>query len=167
MTSISDALRDAGSGSTFWIGLATILALAVIGYIVSRRASEDQSPLGDDLKIAHDWIPTGRIDFGGNSMADGAADRPATFYLQAEDIRLLVSFSGIERKEIRWRNATPSEAKRVVSIFHRQMAKEADRAIESASPATAPSGDDETENAAKAEGSLPWTETKRTVQAAR
>jgi hypothetical protein len=152
MTSISDTLRDAGSASMFWIVLGIVLVVAIVGYIVSRRAKADPSLAGDDLKIAHDWIPTGRIDFGGHSMADGAPDRPASFYLQAEDIRLLVSFSGIERKEIRWRNATPSEAKRVVNIFHRQMAKEADRTTESALPAAASSGEDKTENVAKGEG---------------
>jgi hypothetical protein len=54
------------------------------------------------------------------------ADTPASFHLQAEDIRLLVSFSGIERKEIRWRKATLKEAKRVVFTFHQQMAKAPD-----------------------------------------
>jgi len=49
-------------------------------------------------------------------MAAKAADTPASVYLQAEDIRVLVSLSCIERKTIRWRKATPTEAKRVVNI---------------------------------------------------
>src|ERR1700732_4441801 len=34
-TSISDALRDAGSSSVFWIGLAIVLAMAIVGYLVT------------------------------------------------------------------------------------------------------------------------------------
>ena len=138
-TSVSDLLRDAGASSIFWIGLAIILAIALIGYLITRRASVDPSHLGEEVKVVHDWVPTGRIDFAGPSMDASAADTPASFYLKAEDIRLLVSFSGIERKEIRWRNATLNEAKRVVNIFNRQMAKEPDRITENATPAAAPS----------------------------
>jgi hypothetical protein len=74
--------------------------------------------------VVHDWTSTGRIDFVCPSMDATAAETPASFYLQAEDIRLLLSFSGIERKEIRWRKATLNEAKRVMNICHRQMAKD-------------------------------------------
>jgi hypothetical protein len=81
-----------------------------------------------------------------------AADTPASYYLQAEDIRLLVSFSGIERKEIRWRKATLNEAKRVVTIFHRQMTKGADRPTEGDSPGAASSGERMTQDPAKGEG---------------
>jgi len=152
MTSISDALRDAGSTSAFWIGLAIVMVIAVVGYIVSRRANVDPSPVGEEVKIAHDWIPTGRIDFAGPSMDESAADTPASFYLQAEDIRLLISFSGIERKEIRWRKATLNEAKRVVNIFHRQTAKEIDRTTESNSLPAAPSDEGKQGNAASMPG---------------
>jgi hypothetical protein len=118
---MSNILSDASSSSMFWLGLAIVLIVAVIGYIVARRAAPDPTVATETAKIAQEWIPTGRIDFAGTSMDESAADVPATFYLQAEDIRLLISFSGIERKEIRWRKATLSEAKRVVNIFHRQV----------------------------------------------
>jgi hypothetical protein len=145
---ISDALRDAGSSPVFWLALAVVSAIAVAGYLFTRRAAAGPSVVGDQGRLVHDWIPTGRIDFVGPSMDARAADTPAAFFLQAEEIRLLVSFSGIERKEIRWRKATLSEAKRVVNIFHRQTAKEADRTAESgapigAAPAAAPSPDEE------------------------
>ena len=138
-TSISDLLRDAGASSIFWIGLALILVIALIGYLVTRRASVDRSAVGEEVKVVHDWMPTGRIDFAGPSMDANTADTPASFYLQAEDIRLLISFSGIERKEIRWRKATLNEAKRVVNIFHRQMAKGSDRITKNTTSATASS----------------------------
>jgi hypothetical protein len=75
--------------------------------------------------------------------------RPPRFILQAEDIRLLVSFSGIERKEIRWRKATLKEAKRVVFTFHQQMAKEPAGNAEKATISAPPSGGGGAENIIK------------------
>jgi hypothetical protein len=134
--SMLDALLDAGSSPIFWFALASVLVLAVVGYVLSRRANLDSTPVQDGAKVVQDWVPTGRIDFAGPSMDASNADTPAFFYLQAEDIRLLVSFSGIERKEIRWRKATLKEAKRVVFTFHQQMAKagNADNATITAPP---------------------------------
>jgi hypothetical protein len=83
-------------------------------------------------------------------MDESAADVPAAFYLQAEDIRLLISFSGIERKEIRWRKATLNEAKRVVNIFHRQMENKVELSNENA-PSTAVSAGEDAANIAKGE----------------
>jgi hypothetical protein len=132
---ISDILRAAGASSLFWIGLAVVLVIAVIGYWLTRRSAAGLMVGGEHGRVVHDWMPTGRIDFAGPSMDEGAAETPASFYLQAEDIRLLISLSGIERKEIRWRKATLNEAKRVVNVFHRQMGKETDRPAEAAPPA--------------------------------
>jgi hypothetical protein len=141
---ISNILQDAGSSSIFWIGLSIVLIVAVAGFLVTRRFAV-ASPSGsvEQGRVIHDWIPTGRIDFAGPSMDASNVDTPASFYLQAEDVRLLVSFSGIERKEIRWRKATLTEAKRVVNIFHRQMAKEPDRIAEGATAAALPPEDGE------------------------
>jgi hypothetical protein len=148
ITSLSDALRDAGASPVFWLVLAAVLVIAIVGYLVARRGGVG-APAGSEAgKVISDWTPTGRIDFAGPSMDATTADTPASFYLQAEDIRMLVSFSGIERKEIRWRKATLSEAKKVVNVFHRQLASQTG----SPSPAAAPSGGDgTTEDAAKNE----------------
>jgi hypothetical protein len=141
---ISNILQDAGSSSIFWIGLSIVLIVAVAGFLVTRRfAAPGASSAVEQGRVIHDWIPTGRIDFSGPSMDASNVDTPASFYLQAEDVRLLVSFSGIERKEIRWRKATLTEAKRVVNIFHRQMAKEPDRIAEGATAAALPPEDGE------------------------
>jgi hypothetical protein len=147
-TSISDALRDAGASPVFWLVLAAVLVIAIVGYLVARRAGVGSPSAGETGKVINDWTPTGRIDFAGPSMDATAADTPASFYLQAEEIRLLVSFSGIERKEIRWRKATLSEAKRVVNVFHRQLASKTEKA---SPPAVSPS-EGMTEDAAKGEG---------------
>jgi hypothetical protein len=136
MIPISDALRYAGESPVFWLALAMVLVIATVGYIATVRAPKGGSTsAGEAGRVVHDWTPTGRIDFVGPSMDATAAETPAPFYLQAEDIRLLLSFSGIERKEIRWRKATLNEAKRVMNIFHRQMAKDSDRPTEGNSQA--------------------------------
>jgi hypothetical protein len=123
----------------FWIGLAILLIIAVVGYLVTRRAGTAPLPVEHGGKVIHDWMPTGRIDFAGPSMDASAADTPASFYLQAEDVRFLISFSGIERKELRWRRATLNEAKKVVNIFHRHLDKKVDLPTEHANTAAAPS----------------------------
>ncbi len=145
---MSNILSDASSSSMFWMVLAIVLIVAVVGYIVARRAGTPPLPVEHEGKVIHDWMPTGRIDFAGPSMDANAADTPASFYLQAEDVRFLISLSGIERKELRWRRATLNEAKRVVNIFHRQSEKKADLSTENASSAAVSAGED-VENIAK------------------
>jgi hypothetical protein len=136
---ISGLLRDAGASSMFWIGLAILSIIAVVGYLVTRLAGTAPLPVEHGGKVIHDWMPTGRIDFAGPSMDASAADTPASFYLQAEDVRFLISFSGIERKELRWRRATLNEAKKVVNIFHRQVDKKVDLPAENAHSVAVPS----------------------------
>ena len=147
--SMADTLRDAGSSSVFWFALAIILVLALVGYVLARRAKMDSTPVAEGAKVVQDWIPTGRIDFAGPSMDATNADTPASFYLQAEDIRLLVSFSGFARTEIRWRRATLKEAKRVVFTFHQQMAKAPDGNAEKAPSMASPSDGGRAENIIK------------------
>jgi hypothetical protein len=144
ITSLSDALRDAGASPTFWLALAAVLVIASVGYLVARRGGVGSPTDSEGGKVISDWTPTGRIDFAGPSMDATTSDTPARFYLQAEDIRMLVSFSGIERKEIRWRRATLSEAKKVVNVFHRQLASQTGNAF----PSTTPSGERATEDGA-------------------
>jgi hypothetical protein len=149
MTSLSDALRDAGASPVFWLVLAAALVIAIVGYLVARRGGVG-APAGSEAgKVISDWTPTGRIDFAGPSMDATTADTPASFYLQAEDIRMLVSFSGIERKEIRWRKATLSEAKKVVNVFHRQLASQAGNGAPAAAAST---GEATTDDGANREG---------------
>jgi hypothetical protein len=147
VSTISDALRDAGTSPIFWIGLAIVLVIAVVGLLVFRREQAVLSSNGEAGTVVHDWTSTGRIDFAAPSLDTSAANTPASFYLQVEEIRVLRSFSGIERKEIRWRRATLNEATMVVNCFHRQLAKETGRAIEPVLPAVS-SGNGATETAA-------------------
>jgi hypothetical protein len=155
MTPISDVLRDADGSPVFWLVLAMVLVIATVGYIATLRAAKvGSTSVGEAGKVAHDWTPTGRIDFVGPSMDATTAETPASFYLRAEDIRLLVSFSGIERKEIRWRKATLNEAKRVVNIFHRRMANDSNRPTEGNSHGAASSREVMTGDVKTASGGL-------------
>jgi hypothetical protein len=121
MSTFSNLLQAAGASPVFWLVLAVFLGGAVVGLLLTRRKGDgdlSSSLAADNAKIIQDWVPTGRIDFAGPSED---ADTPASYYLQAEETRVLLSVSGIERREIRWRKATLTEAKRVVNVFHRQL----------------------------------------------
>jgi hypothetical protein len=124
-------LADAAASTVFWVVLAAILLVAIVGYnALNQRVELFPAPTPDHAKIIQDWLPTGRIDFAGPSIDPAAADTPAAFYLQAEEMRLLISMSGIERREIRWRKATLNEAKRIVSVFHRQLSRSSLRGVD-------------------------------------
>jgi hypothetical protein len=131
MSFVSNALQAAGASSAFWIILAVVLVVSTVGYLLTRRGGAlAGSVAADNAKLIQDWIPTGRIDFAGASFEPADADTPASLYLQAEETRMLISQSGIEKKEIRWRQATLNEAKRVVNVFHRQLPRSPLRTLE-------------------------------------
>jgi hypothetical protein len=140
--SVSNALQAAGASSAFWIILALVLIVATIGYVLTRRGGMTSAGASaDSSRLVQDWLPTGRIDFAGPSGEPADADTPGSFYLQAEETRVLVSLSGIERKEIRWRRATLNEAKRVVNVFHRQLPRSPLRMLDTdAAPSIASNG---------------------------
>jgi hypothetical protein len=49
-------LQDAGSSSIFWIGLAIVLIVAVVGYIMARRSNAGPASIPDTAKVSHDWF---------------------------------------------------------------------------------------------------------------
>ena len=124
IAAVTDTLIDAGAHPVFWAALATVMVIIIVAYVATRGARISASSENEHVKVIQDWTPTGRIDFVAPSMDENASDAPASIYLQAEDTRHLVSFSGIERKEMRWRKATVNEAKQVAVTFHRQMTGE-------------------------------------------
>jgi hypothetical protein len=77
--------------------------------------------------VKHDWWPTGRIDFTTRlfSVAANARDRdqPSEFKLLIEERRIVESITGNENLEIRWRLAKLSEAKAVVTQYHKYLAE--------------------------------------------
>ena len=54
-------LRDASSSPVFWMGLATVLIVAVAGYIIARRPLAAATTIAGSAKVVQGWIPTGRI----------------------------------------------------------------------------------------------------------
>jgi hypothetical protein len=98
------------------IGFIAAVVAAGIGvlWLVASRRGRPKSPTLEDLTaIVKDWAPSGKIDF---SFPDETnATEPAIFALRIEEIRLRQSVSGARLAEVRWRNATMQEAKRVVS----------------------------------------------------
>jgi hypothetical protein len=96
----------------FWLGAASIFA-ALLAF-AAYRAAQPKEPGGNSED--NSWVPTGRIDFVGPTGPDPAAH--GKFSLQAEDTRVVNSIGGVEHHEIRWRNATLREAKKVVTLYH-------------------------------------------------
>jgi hypothetical protein len=79
-------------------------------YLTWRRNENFQ----EMIAATGEWRPTGKIDFHCAEMPQD--DKlPAAFVLQVEDYRTVETISGVERVEIRWRNATLAEAKAVVT----------------------------------------------------
>jgi hypothetical protein len=71
------------------------------------------------------WLPTGRIDFAARfeDVGDQSKDKPGEFELLVEERRIVESIAGIagnESLEIQWRLATLSEAKVVVTHYHKK-----------------------------------------------
>jgi hypothetical protein len=75
--------------------------------------------------VKHDWQPTGRIDFA--TRLDGATaqnkDQQDEFKLLVEERRVVESLAGNENLEIQWRLATLSEAKTVVTQYHKYLSE--------------------------------------------
>jgi hypothetical protein len=96
----------------FWtlLALAAIAAIAVL-YLALRKEQKSKEV------VTSEWQPTGKIDF---HCVDTSTDDKA-FPLRVEDFRTVESISGVEHVEIRWRNATLTEAKSVV-VAHQNAA---------------------------------------------
>ena len=61
--------------------------------------------------VKRDWLPTGRVDF------------TSKFKLLVEEWRVVESLAGNENLEIQWRLATLSEAKAVLSHYHKHLSE--------------------------------------------
>ena len=76
--------------------------------------------------IKRDWVATGRIDFATTSITKvtsnrGDMDQPTEFKLLVEERRIVESLAGNENLEVQWRLATLSEAKAVVTQYHKYL----------------------------------------------
>ncbi len=80
-----------------------------------------------ELKPILDWRPTLRMDARATAQAELSEDDnvPATWTLQAEEVRLVESVSsGYPHLEIRWRPATRREVRDFISTYQRSRADE-------------------------------------------
>ena len=71
--------------------------------------------------VKHDWVPTGRIDFGAKLDSNADPDQPGEFRLLVEERRIVESIAGNENLEIQWRAATLKEAKFVTTHYHKYL----------------------------------------------
>ena len=113
-----------------WIVIA-VIALGMAAYmaywLMTRMTQiiEAYKKISPDGVVKHDWIPTGRIDFSTrlNGANDQNKEQPGEFKLLVEERRVVESLAGNENLEIQWRPATLSEAKTVVSRYHKYSAE--------------------------------------------
>ena len=75
--------------------------------------------------VKRDWLPTGRADFTTrlNGADDQNKEQPGEFKLLVEEWRVVESLAGNENLEIQWRLATLSEAKVVLSHYHKHLSE--------------------------------------------
>jgi hypothetical protein len=75
--------------------------------------------------VKRDWLPTGRVDFTTrlNGVDHQNKEQPGEFKLLVEEWRMVESLTGNENLEIQWRLATLSEAKAVVSHYHKHLSE--------------------------------------------
>jgi hypothetical protein len=98
-------------GTLLFLLLAAIAATGMVMLYLTWRKEQNVQEI---VAATSEWRPTDKIDF---HCAETPQDEkvPATFVLQVEDYRTVETISGVQRVEIRWRNATLAEAKSVVA----------------------------------------------------
>jgi hypothetical protein len=111
----------------FLIALAVtaLLAYPYVAHIpfVARMTQTQKIPQPGVVK--HDWLPTGRIDFATrlDEVNVQNKEQPREFKLLGEERRIVESIAGNENLEIQWRLATLSEAKTVVTQYHKYLSE--------------------------------------------
>src|SRR6266700_2528341 len=114
----------------FWIVVA-LIALAIAAMVaywlvtqfiptmVGRKKTPHQSV------VKHDWLPTGRIDFATrlDAATEQSKEQQDEFKSLVEERRIVESIAGNENLEIQWRLATLTEAKTVVTQYHKYLSE--------------------------------------------
>src|SRR5262249_26132382 len=99
--------------------------LGVSLFVKITQTAENERKIKLQGVVKHDWLPTGRIDFTARfeDVADQSKDKPGEFKLLVEERRIIESIAGNESLEIQWRLATLTEAKAVVSHYHKYLSE--------------------------------------------
>jgi type II secretory pathway component PulK len=110
-----------------WIVLVLIAvavaAIVAFPFVMTRmEVQQKNNPQG---VVKHDWLATGRIDFATRleDINDQSKDKTGEFKLLVEERRIVESIAGNENLEIQWRLATLSEAKAVVTQYHKYLSE--------------------------------------------
>src|SRR5215510_3753439 len=114
------------------LGITMLLIVVTIGgilaflyYVRITQSVDNEKKIKLQGVVKHDWLPTGRIDFTTRfeDVGDQSKDKPGEFKLLVEERRIVESIAGNENLEIQWRLATLSEAKAVVSHYHKYLSE--------------------------------------------
>ena len=111
-----------------WFGAAAVVFVVAVGLFIALKPKPKRQTAGDAAEKMG-WTLTGRIDLA-DPQSVGA------LVLEVEEIRISMSPSGVEHREIRWRRATLPEAKMILESYHAQQ----NLAMSATFTATAPSG---------------------------
>ena len=93
-----------------WFAAAGAVLVAAIGFLIATRPRSQRLVDSNAAVDRMGWAATGRIDFTDFNQL-------GKFVLQAEEMRIAVGSTGIQRREVRWRNATIDEAKIVLESY--------------------------------------------------
>ena len=116
------------------LGITMLLIVVTIGgilaflyYVRLTQTVDNEKKIKLQGVVKHDWLPTGRIDFTARfqDVGDQSKDKPGEFKLLVEEPRIVESIAGNENLEIQWRLATLSEAKTVISQYHKYLTENA------------------------------------------
>src|SRR5262249_10035395 len=113
-----------------WIILLLIVVTiggvwACLYYVRITQTADNEKKIKLQGVVKHDWHPTGRIDFTARfqDVGDQSKDKPGEFKLLVEERRIVESIAGNENLEIQFRLATLSEAKNVVTQYHKYLSE--------------------------------------------
>jgi hypothetical protein len=113
-----------------WITMFLIVVtiggiLAFLYYVRITQTADNEKKIKLQGVVKHDWHPTGRIDFTARfeNVGDQSKDKPGEFKLLVEERRIVESIAGNENLEIQFRLATLSEAKNVVTQYHKYLSE--------------------------------------------
>jgi hypothetical protein len=94
----------------------------VLTYMTNSESWKRWKKLPSQGVVKRDWVPTGRIDFATRLSGDiGDYDQPSEFKLLVEERRIVETITGNENLEIQWRLATLTEAKAVITQYHKYL----------------------------------------------
>jgi hypothetical protein len=108
---------------SFLIAVVVAVLLTYIVVFLTQVAHPQET--SNQAVVKHDWRPSGRIDFA--VRLDGVnvpnEDGPREFKLLVEERRIVESIAGGENLEIQWRLARLSEAKTVITQYHKYLSE--------------------------------------------